>query len=447
MPTQGSPTVLTAYTGKSRVTWSADARFPEMDREVLELGHWLAGLRSFVSDESALFSSAGGIRKHNAKEARLVRSVLISLSARAMRLEALSRASGRDDSLQGPADGRPDSQTFCQLGELLRELVILSEQGSFGAGSDTAEWTVVRRYICKSLENSSAVSSVVFVSEVAAAGFLPEAIIRLQNSNNLPERWSHDLGVVLPKIGTIMSYLRVVASLLEKDEPLRQTILLFSRIDDLIRELMSYINNRLLRFPDDTDALFGSLDGAAYTASIELRKVHANELKGLFEIRPTPLVFARIETAYSLLNDSLQMTLVNFAQLIDRDIEPTEVFPDLLTKEQQSIQLRENMWHLLQIVQKTEQDPDSCPPEELKKELVSFRDKNLYFLFYKDMETVERFIEEVVITSENKDLVPLLHRFGAYLETLLGQVNMRVVLANHPFEPLQRQPHDFSGSM
>jgi hypothetical protein len=50
------------------------------------------------------------------------------------------------------------------------------------------------------------------------------------------------------------------------------------------------------------------------------------------------------------------------------------------------------------------------------------------------METVERFIEEVLITTDKKDLVPILHRFGAYLDTLFGQINMRVVLAKHPFE-------------
>jgi hypothetical protein len=29
----------------------------------------------------------------------------------------------------------------------------------------------------------------------------------------------------------------------------------------------------------------------------------------------------------------------------------------------------------------------------------------------------------------------VLHRFSAYLETLFGQVNMRAVLAAHPFAP------------
>jgi len=30
--------------------------------------------------------------------------------------------------------------------------------------------------------------------------------------------------------------------------------------------------------------------------------------------------------------------------------------------------------------------------------------------------------------------VPILHRFGAYVETLFAQVNMRAVLEKHPFE-------------
>jgi hypothetical protein len=56
------------------------------------------------------------------------------------------------------------------------------------------------------------------------------------------------------------------------------------------------------------------------------------------------------------------------------------------------------------------------------------------FLMFKDCETVERFVEEILRTKNRQDLVPILHRFGAYVETLLGQVNMRTVLANHPFD-------------
>ena len=62
-------------------------------------------------------------------------------------------------------------------------------------------------------------------------------------------------------------------------------------------------------------------------------------------------------------------------------------------------------------------------------------ESTLSFLFHKDRETLERFAEEIFVTTEKKDIVPILHRFGAYLETLLAQINMRTVLADHPFKP------------
>jgi len=55
-------------------------------------------------------------------------------------------------------------------------------------------------------------------------------------------------------------------------------------------------------------------------------------------------------------------------------------------------------------------------------------------LFYKDRESVERFVEEILRTRDRKDLVPILHRFGAYLETLFSHVNNRTVLRDQPFE-------------
>jgi hypothetical protein len=58
----------------------------------------------------------------------------------------------------------------------------------------------------------------------------------------------------------------------------------------------------------------------------------------------------------------------------------------------------------------------------------------VHYLFYKDKETVERFVEEIFVTRDKKDLVPILHRFGAYLETLFSQINNRTVLEGYPFD-------------
>jgi hypothetical protein len=85
-------------------------------------------------------------------------------------------------------------------------------------------------------------------------------------------------------------------------------------------------------------------------------------------------------------------------------------------------------------VKYAEQNPRQSAVIELNKQLTSFLIGSMHYLFYKDKETVERFVEEILVTANKKDLVPILHRFSAYLETLFGQVNMRAVLANHPFQ-------------
>jgi hypothetical protein len=53
---------------------------------------------------------------------------------------------------------------------------------------------------------------------------------------------------------------------------------------------------------------------------------------------------------------------------------------------------------------------------------------------YKDWESYERFVEEVSTTRGAGELAPVLHRFAVYLQALSGQINMRAVLADQPFD-------------
>ncbi|MEP6705798.1 MAG: hypothetical protein ABJB34_13410, partial [Acidobacteriota bacterium] len=170
-------------------------------------------------------------------------------------------------------------------------------------------------------------------------------------------------------------------------------------------------------------------------AAIELKKVFSQELTGLVAIRPVPSVFARVETAYELLSDSFRQILAGFAVVVDPAIVPSDLFPNFQTKLDQSLALRQNLWNALQVVRAAEGNPDKKLLDAVNKELREFLEKTLPFLFHKDRETVERFAEEIFATSEKKDIVPILHRFGAYIETLLAQVNLRTVLADHPFDP------------
>ena len=70
----------------------------------------------------------------------------------------------------------------------------------------------------------------------------------------------------------------------------------------------------------------------------------------------------------------------------------------------------------------------------LIERIALFRDASLKFLMYKDWDSYEQFLEEIIVARTIEEVVDALHRFSVFLETLLGQVNMRAVLADHPFD-------------
>lgn len=418
----------------------------DKDTLFFELGLWLSGLESFLNIRNHSFieeNRAKAAARDWTKEFRLTHSTLLLCSrltfqlGKILKLPENEKSQNTLDLIDGlditPENTEISKDEIYKLSLVLKDAVLLNEGLLRAAPLKFGEWAAWGNTLSEKLKSVEIVSKLITRAEKTGEGFLPEILTALLESKPIPFSTEADLRLVLPRFAKILKWLSVVETMLQSDEPLKPSLLIFSRVYEQIQELTSYINNRLLRFPNEDDELFGQLDGAAYTASLELRKVYNYELAGLTEMRSTPLIYAKIETAFSLLNDSFQLTLINFGQLIDPKIEIYKIFPKLKTKLDQSILLRRNLWLLSRGVKEAEQNPDKFPMRQLHAQLNDFLKTTVNFLFYKDRETVERFIEEVLVTQNKKDLVPILHRFGAYLETLFGQVNMRVVLANHPF--------------
>ncbi|HXG82418.1 MAG TPA: hypothetical protein VNI84_00185 [Pyrinomonadaceae bacterium] len=406
----------------------------DVRESALELGLWLSSLESFLSvgnhvlaGESLTKSAA----RDWTKEFRLTHSSLVLCSGLTFQLGK----SFQNQIVSAPENlNSLDADEIYNLSQVLKDSILFNNALLRAAPLKFGEWTAWKNCLKEKLNALSGFHRLIAAAEVESDDFLPPFFQKLLENKSLPPSMEADLKLVLPRFAKILKLLSVVERMLENDEPLKPALLIFTRVYEQIQELIRCVNNRLLRFPNEEDKLFDALDGTAYTASIELRKVYNYELVGLAEIRPTPSVYAKIETAYSLLNDSFQQTLVNFAQLVEPKIKAEELFPNFKTKLKQSLVLRQTLWEILQSVKKAEQDAEKNALDLLHRQLNDFLDSTLHFLFYKDMETVERFIEEVFVTDNRKDLVPVLHRFGAYLETLFGQINMRTVLAQHPFE-------------
>jgi hypothetical protein len=409
---------------------------PSAEELKFELGLWLSGLESFLKTRNHSFTDENRDKtaaRDWTKEFRLTHSTLLLCSKLNFQLgRILCVKDSFEKTPFGAGQIEITAEDVHELSVALKDSILLNESLLRAAPTRFGEWTSWCAFLSRRLNSTDSFEKLIAAAENDGEQFLPEILQKLFSRESFAGQ--PDLRLIVPRFARILKWLSVVGRMLRDDEPLKPTLLIFARIYEQTQELIAYINNRLLRFPNEESEFFNSLDGASYTASIEIKKVYNQELNGLVNIRSSPSVYARIETAYALLNDSFQQTLVSFARLIDPQLDARVVFPDFQTKFEQSIVLRRDLWRILQIVKIAEQQTNANSLLELRRQLGSFLETSLRFLFYKDQETVERFVEEILITTDKKDLVPILHRFGAYLETLFGQVNMRTMLANHPFD-------------
>jgi hypothetical protein len=397
----------------------------DTDELAFELGLWLGGLESFVSGGDVVFADKESVRsgvRDCTREARITHAALLLSSKLNLRLRR---------GLDGlPVDGESmATHELDDLGLLIRDCLMLNESHIRSAPLSATEWTSWSACLRERLNSSPAFRKLVDKTAQLNKSELPEPIAELRAKH--PELLGDDseLLLIFLRFSKILRCLSVVRRIMQADEPLKPSLLIFSLVERQARDLVLFLENRLARLSNEDDEFFRLLDTAAYTASLELKKVYTQELTGLVDIRPTPSVRAKVETAYSLLADSFQQIVAGMAKLVEPSVTAFELFPNFNVKRLRSVVLRDTLTRVLEYVRAAEARPDKDPIQKAKSELKAFLHQPINHLYYKDREVFERFCEEIFAAEEKKDLVPILHRFGAYVETLAGQVAMRSVLA------------------
>jgi hypothetical protein len=424
---------------------SNDLSLSDSKNPGFELGLWLKGLTGFLNTENHSFidgNHAKASKRDWSNETRLTKFTLLHAAKLTSRLifEVQSDTSDENlfNDLESVVNLSGNSQfSSAELNELafcLRNFSVLAESLMRSSPISFHEWTAWSNLLGKELSNSQILLDLIEKTESVIAGSLPVKFQELLANKQISSDITAELQIVLPYFNKIFKYLNLIEKMLENDKPLKPSLLFFSTIYEQSQELLAFLKNRLLRFRDEQNLMFEALDCAGFAISMEVRKVYQSELGEVSTIRQAPLLCAKIEAAFGLLRDCFQQTFVGFAQLVEPEIEPIKLFANFNIKLEQSIILRKELWETLQVVKNVEKNPEPIRIQELQDQLSNFIYGSMKYLMYKDLETVERFIEEVLLTKNSADLVPTLHRFGAYLETLFGQVKMRVVLMNHPFE-------------
>ena len=391
----------------------------------IELGIWLASIESFVGTSGHPFADRMNLRGHDwSGDLNLTLSGLIRCSTITAQLTTSALTS---TAAIGLSVDELDS-----LSDVVVDALNVSTALSRSAPISFSEWRSLCRLIATELHSVPAFEKIVRMAVRAGESDVPPRLKEIINAESIALADRFDLGLIVPGFARILRWLRVVEQMLRNDAPLKPAMLIFARVYEDTLDLVGRINRRLQRSADEDAELFRALDSASYIASIELRKVCDQELAGLVAVRSATTVYARTETAFASLRDNIHQILAGIGKLIDPAIEPHDLFPIVGEKLKASLKLRSELALMIKMVRASEQDIESNPVAE--EVLKTFLAGPVPSLFYKDRESVERFVEEILRTGDRKDLVPILHRFGAYLETLFSHVNNRAVLRDHPFE-------------
>ena len=438
----------------SRSTASRMARGVTNNNQLAyELGTWLRALRSFFLPSNHPFSEAEQaeiLTRDWANEMRVARKCLLRSTQLMLRLvdiespAAATPLESADETAALNALSAEEQESELRDGATDRSLVALAEALSdVSAVCDALldapavsfqGWAGTGKILARELDHSEAARLLARASSHHAAASLQAPLLAITRDTATPDALGADLLIIFSDLARLLERLRFIENYLRSDSPLKQTLPIFTLAHEEGRALLKFIETRALRTEGLDEAAFDTLDSSNYAIAMELRKVFAHELVGLTALRQAPAIYDKVENAHGLLRDCFQQSTVALAQLFDPALDGARLFNAFQTKLEQSLALRRDVWMLLQLVRRAEKERDRYPIARLLEKLASFRDGSLRYLMYKDWEACERFIEEVAAARGAIELSPVLHRFGTYLETLHGQVNMRGVLAEHPFD-------------
>lgn len=419
-----------------------------------ELGLWLRALESFcqIRNHPANPDQTDGVARDWASETRIARRVLLRSIQLAHSL--LNPYGAQDDALSeledatvagailAPPTERFDTdiladaadRSFLKLAEALKDALAICDALLEKPAVTLHEWASFGKMLTRQLELLEAARALKRAEHHYSTSRLQDALVALTRRDAMPVALGPDLLIIFTELARLLRRVEFIEDSLKRDQPLKQTLPLFALTHEGGRSLVDFIEGCIARADKLDQAIIDALDVTNYAITMELRKVYTKELVGLSELRQAPPIYARVEIAHGLLKNCFEQSTIGLAQSFDPTLTGSQLFDSLQVKLEQSLALRRDLWLLLQLIQRAEKERDQHPISQLVESLNAFQDGSLHYLMYKDWEACERFIEEVSAARGAIELTPVLHRFGAYLETLFNQVSMRTVLADHAFD-------------
>lgn len=250
-----------------------------------------------------------------------------------------------------------------------------------------------------------------------------------------PAPFSETMRSLFVDLARLLDYLRLIEKKVQQDQLLASTFSVFNNIHKESLALIEHIEASILNLESMegvNEELLSTLDGISYAIGHEIGRVYGFELVGISDPHSPP-IRGKLERAHGMLRNCFQQSTIALTQVFNPALDGEELFNDFHARREEALILYRDLWNLVQLARRADKECDQFSVALLLAHLKRFRDGSMCFLMYKDWEEYERFVKRVAAARRILEIGPALEGLACYLETLLGQVRLRSVLANLAF--------------
>lgn len=253
-----------------------------------------------------------------------------------------------------------------------------------------------------------------------------------------------------------LKYLSFVNAETKDELTLKGNLLIFALLKSEMREISTYIEKEVPSILDmkkkEHREIAEFLEGIKFQYDIESKKIYNQVLRDFASTKHINLLRGVVDTSRGVLTNNFQQIIVALAKYFDPSLEGKDIFIDFVSKLEQSLRLREDLWIYKEVLQYIEDQLEGKYGENMKKkpeQLVNIlKDYVIYFhnlsftlLRYSDLEHFEEFARRIMMLPADKELdirtiaelKREIHSFRIFVETTLSQVNNRAELKDVPF--------------
>jgi hypothetical protein len=256
-------------------------------------------------------------------------------------------------------------------------------------------------------------------------------VVRIVRSIQVPQ-YKRAVAFLFLELFCCIRYLNSVSLQMQDSGALKRSLLIFSLVHAELSLLIQFMKDEFLR-REHPDARFVTLiEGMSYSLTMELKKVMQRELLDTASLQQYELIYTRVQNSQGILLNSVQQIVYALVQYFDPRVQGHQIFPDYVTKLEQSLKLREDILELRDYITRFFREGGLSAVSALIKKVEWFKAGSMRYLMYKDWPEFDNFYLEVCECKTTGNLNFTLHRFKAFLTTLIKEVSKRGILHNQP---------------